>query len=560
MLSSMTIQNIALIEKLTLSFGAGLHVLTGETGAGKSIVVDAIALLLGGKADKELLRQGAQKASVEGLFDIADCPAAAAWLAGHEIEIEENQVTLAREMSLSGRSPCRVEGVMVALSEYQELTSLLMDLHGQHAHQSLMDDRKHIAFLDDYGDAAYQQLLGDVRKAFALWQDARRAYERLRAESQQKQERIERIRAALKELNDAKLEPGEEDALAQERDRFRHAEKIDTHLRAAFAAVYDDARAAVAQTRQAAAALSNIASLGEAFEKLQERLDSAYYELEDIGLTIRDELNSNNADPQRQDFVHQRLDLLRRLSRKYGATTQDMLSHRDELKNNLQTFETLDERLDELNAAEHKLRTAYDEKAAALSTERAALARQFEQAMEAQLTDLNMAGTRFCVQLTAVSPTLLGTQAVQFLIAPNRGESLQPLSKTASGGELSRLMLAIKSIAAQKSLIPSMVFDEIDTGISGHTAQVVAQKMHAIAAFHQVLCVTHLQQIAAVADHHFRVEKYFDGQRTLTRLTELSLDERVDEVARMLGGDAASARGHAREMIIREDTLGATRP
>lgn len=549
MLVSLTIRNIALMDEMQVEFGPGLHVLTGETGAGKSIIVDAAALLLGSRAQKELIRSGCEKARVEGVFDLRDCPSVRALLKEQELD-EGEELILSREITIQGRSSCRVNGTLLPLAQYQQFTGLLMDLHGQHAHQSLMDEKRHLGFLDASGDAEHQALLAQVQKESAAWKESCRTLEKLKKQGAEAGERLELLRIRQKELKNAKLTPGEEDALSRERDRFRNAEKIEAGLREAYEAVYDGPAPAAESLRQAVNALSPIEGLDESYASLRARLDGLYYEAEDIGLALRDLLARLDSDPERLEAVQARLDLIRRLSRKYGgATTGEMVQKLGEIENELSGFESLDDRLEEAAKQERILAKRYALAAASLTQSRQALARKFESEMESQLRDLNMAGTRLQVSLPPCPPGPQGSETAVFLIAPNRGEEFQPLSKIASGGELSRLMLAIKSVAAQREGVPSMIFDEIDTGISGRAAQVVGEKMAAISKTRQVLCVTHLQQIAALADRHYLVEKYFDGERTRTRLTLLTGETRVDEIARMLGGDPESARKHAREMM-----------
>ena len=549
MLVSLSIRNIALMDEMQVEFSTGLHVLTGETGAGKSILVDAVALLLGGRAQKELIRKGEEKARVEGVFDLSDCPAALDFLKQQELD-EGNELILFREITAQGRSSCRVNGALLPLSQYQLLTALLMDIHGQHEHQSLMDEKRHLGFLDASGDEGHRELLAAVQRESDAWKECRKKLEKLQKQSEQASERMELLRIRQKELKNARLVPGEEEELARERDRFRNAEKIEDGLRQAFEAVYDGGSPAVETLRQAVDALAPIESLDEAYASLRARLDGLYYEAEDVGLTLRDLLSRLDSDPDRMEEVQARLDLIRRLSRKYGgASTGEMAGKLQEMEAELASFESLDDDLEQAARQEKAAAARYAQAAEKLTLSRQGLARKFEAEMEIQLQDLNMAGTRFQVCFRPCPPGQNGNETAAFLIAPNRGEELQPLSKIASGGELSRLMLAIKSVAAKREGVPSMIFDEIDTGISGRAAQVVGEKMAAIARDRQVLCVTHLQQIAAQADHHYLVEKYFDGQRTHTRLTPLEGEARVNEIARMLGGDAASARNHAREML-----------
>ncbi|MBR4359162.1 MAG: DNA repair protein RecN [Clostridia bacterium] len=549
MLVSLTIQNIALMDRMQVEFSTGLHVLTGETGAGKSILVDAVTLMLGGRAQKELIRTGEEKARVEGLFDVGDCPAVRRMLEEQALD-EGDELILSREITRSGRSSCRVNGTLMPLSQYQQFTALLMDIHGQHEHQSLMDEKHHLGFLDASGDEAHQRLLARVQEDFTAWRDSRKALEKLQSQSAQAGERMELLRIRQKELKNARLVPGEEEELTRERDRFRNSEKIENGLREAYDAVYNGAAPAAEALRAAANALRPIEGLDDGYASLLSRLEGLYYEAEDAGLTLRDCLSQLDSDPDRMEAVQARLDLIRRLSRKYGgATTGEMVEKLKEMERELAGFESLDDDIDAAARKESVLAEAYARSAGELTSSREKLAEKFQKEMEIQLNDLNMAGTRFSVSLPPCPPGPLGRETAAFQIAPNRGEEMQPLSHIASGGELSRLMLAIKSVAARREGVPSMIFDEIDTGISGRAAQVVGEKMAAIARERQVLCVTHLQQIAALADHHYLVEKSFDGERTRTRLTPLSGEARVNEIARMLGGDPDSARSHAREML-----------
>ena len=550
MLVSLTIRNIALMDEMQMEFSRGLHVLTGETGAGKSIIVDAISLLLGGRAQKELIRSGCDKARVEGIFDLSDCPGVHALLQEHELDEEGDELILSRDITIQGRSSCRVNGMLMPLSQYQQFTALLMDIHGQHEHQSLMDEKRHLGYLDASGDENHQALLKKIQEDNALWKESKSALEKLKKQSAQAAERTELLRIRQKELKNAKLVPGEEDDLARERDRYRNVEKIESGLREAFDAVYDGTNPAAEALRDAVNALSPIENLDDEYAALRARLDGLYYEAEDIGLTLRDLLRNLDSDPDRLEYIQSRLDLIRRLSRKYGgADTKEMAKKLTEIEEELSAMENIDDLLENAAKKEKAASLQYQKTAALLTQSRKALAEKFEKEMEIQLRDLNMAGTRFQVSLTACPPGPMGNETAAFQIAPNRGEELQPLSKIASGGELSRLMLAIKSVAAKRDGVPSMIFDEIDTGISGRAAQVVGEKMAMIGKERQVLCVTHLQQIAALADHHFLVEKAFDGERTRTQLTPLSGEARVAEIARMLGGDGDSAKVHAREML-----------
>ncbi len=556
MLQQLLIRNIALIEQLELSFGEGLHVLTGETGAGKSIVVDALSLLLGWRAERELIRTGCAKAYAEGVFDLQDCPQAEKWLLTHEHEPEEHCVTLSREISVTGRSVCRIQGVSVPLAALREIAALLMDMHGQHEPQSLLHDRNHLACLDAMGDTAYQEKRLETAKTFAMYHDAHGAYMRLKRESANREEKLAQLRRAEEELSGANLVPGEEESLRQERDRYRSSERIVQALREANAVLYETAggKSAVEQARAAMRALAGISELDSEYNDLYHRAESLYYDAEDIGLTVHAQLDAFDDDPMRAAQVEERLDQLRKLSRKYGASSEEMIARLETVREELIQFESLETSLNALRKKAQDAYRLYMNAASRLTQARKELAAQFEKQMEAQLDDLNMRGTRFYVDFAAdgSQPTADGVDDVRFLIAPNAGEEKKPLAKIASGGELSRVMLALKALSAEHALIPSMVFDEIDTGISGRTAQVVAQKMWDIARYRQVICVTHLQQIAAMATRHYLVHKEEQDGRTVTAVQELAGEERTREVARMLSGVSEyseSGMAHAQHMI-----------
>ena len=560
MILSMRMHNIALIEDLTLEFASGLHVLTGETGAGKSIIVDAVNLVLGGRADRDLIRTGTDKAWVEAVFDAGDQPAAAKLLEQQSIEAEGGVVTLYREISRSGRNLCRVCGVVTPVAVLKETAALLMDVHGQHEAQFLMDPRFHMRFLDESGDGEHQQLLQKVAEAYHLFIQNHRRYAKLVKENEQKQYRMETLKKSLDELKKAKLKAGEEESLTAEKERFRHAEKIASAVQLAYGAisVSDEGESTLAKLKSAYSALQGLAGLGEKYQSLARRCESAYYELEEIGYELSDVMESGEFDPQRAEQVETRLDLIRRMERKYGATIAEVLENQERMQEEYDNFASMDQQVAAVGQEHKRLLAAYRTLARQLTASRQALAQVFEKRMMEQLADLGMAKTVFQAAFAPrpegrmPMPQPTGDDIVEFMICPNPGEPMKPLSKIASGGELSRLMLAIKSLEAEKAGVGCMVFDEIDTGISGRMAQVVAEKMALIARNRQVLCVTHLPQIAAMAEHQFLVEKNTSDGRTNTSVWNLDRQQRIAEVARMLGGadgSEDSAMTHAAHML-----------
>lgn len=560
MLVSMTVRNIALIEHLEIQFNRGMHVLSGETGAGKSIIVDSINLMLGERADRGLIRSGCEKASVEGFFDIADCPRVSGLLKEQELEADGSIISIQREISVSGRNVCRVCGVIVPLAFLRSLTQHLVDIHGQHEHQSLLDSQNHMAFLDSFGEEGFRQRLAEVEKAYHAWRESSSRFSALRKENVQRAERQSYLETRVKELDAAALEMGEADRLSTEKKRFASAERIDRSVRTAYEEIAGSGRdkSAVQRLRDAAEALRLIEEVDPRYKALADRISTAYYEAEEMGIELRDALEAESFDPERSEEVQDRLDLIRRLERRYGMTADELVGHHEEIRDELNRLGSLEDRLKHAEVDFKQKLQAYRAQAALLTQERRKIASSFEKMMENELKDLGMQNTRFSCVFEQPEPgqkkvpTPLGDDHVCFYIAPNPGEPPKPLDQTASGGELSRLMLAMKAAGAAHDGIPCMIFDEIDTGISGHIAGVVAEKMASIARYHQVLCVTHLAQIAAMADTQYFVQKQVVGDRTRTSLTTLDSEGRVGEIARLIGvtqNDQVSGMAHARAIL-----------
>ena len=558
MILSLHISNIALIEDLTLNFSKGLHVMTGETGAGKSIVVDAVNLVLGGRGDRDLIRTGKGKASVEAVFDVSGDVEVMDYLTGQEITVEDGQVTLYREITSSGRNVCRVCGVLTPLAVLRETASLLMDVHGQHEGRFLMDPRYHLGFLDESGDEQHARLMEETQKACQEFLDIHRQYARLARENERKQFRMETLKKSLDEIRKARLKPGEDAELEREQQKLRHNGKIIHAVRTAHGCLSAGEEAsALTQLKGAMDALGGIAELDPKYASLSERISSAYYELEEAGYEIASMLETNEFDPRRAQQVDQKLDLIRHLKKTYGETIEAILEKAGQMQEEYDALASLDEQLEAVTQQHRKLLAAYRQKARELSASRHALAEAFEKNMRGQLADLGMEKTVFSVSFAPPParqqlPQPLGEDAVEFMLSANPGEPLKGLSKIASGGELSRIMLALKSLEAERGGVGCMVFDEIDTGISGRMAQVVAEKMSLIARSRQVICVTHLPQIAAMADHEFLVEKHEENGRTNTSVHLLTDEERIHEVGRMISGTDGtdtSAQAHAAHML-----------
>ena len=555
MLLELNIANIALIESLRIEFAQGFNVLTGETGSGKSIVVDCMNLVLGGRADRDFVRTGAEKGSVQALFDIAKNSAAKAILGEMDIDCEDGMVAVSREISRSGRNICRISGVIVPLNTLRRLTGTLLDIHGQHEHQSLLDPAKHIAFLDAYGDNRHNELRAQAAKLHS---------ERVKMESELKKNMLdaaERERLSdmlgfqIQEIASAKLKKGEEERLIARLRILENSEKIRTNVETAYEAAYAGAgRTPSAQELllRAANAMDKLSQIDERYAELGLRLREMVYSVQDIGYELRDILDHMESDPELIEKVSKRLETIDRLERKYGPNLDDVLNFYASAVERLEGIQTGDAHIDALKTELAKKDAELGEVCTQLTASRRELAQRLAQAIMQQLRDLGMGRARLEIRIESLPrPTANGLDSVEFLISANPGEPLKPMASVASGGELSRIMLALKAISMEADGVDSMVFDEIDTGVSGRMAQTVGEKMCAIARDHQVLCVTHLPQIAALGDAHFVVEKHTDGTTTETVVRRLDSEGRIHELSRLVGGaeDSTSSLSHAKHML-----------
>lgn len=556
MLLELNIENIALIESLRIEFGQGLNVLTGETGSGKSIVVDCVNLVLGGRAERDLVRTGAEKGRVQALFDVSGCAPARALAEELGADCEDGLLAVSRELSRGGRNVCRVSGAIVPLSALRRLTGMLMDIHGQHEHQSLLNPARHIDFLDAFGDAGHAARMEQVRKLHAERTQQASALKKLLSDAAEKARLIDMLTFQTGEIAEAKLKPGEEERLTAKLRVLENAEKIHEGVDRAYALTYrGGSRAASAQEllQRAAEAMEGIAGIDPRYEALSGRLRELYYSVQDVGYELQDILDHLTFDPAKIDKISERLDQIDRLERKYGPSLEDVIAFGERAGARLEELRASDERVEERRAALKRVDAELKTACEALTQSRRALADGLSRAVMEQLGDLGMAKTRFEIRIEPeAKPGAMGADRVEFLISPNPGEPLKPMSAIASGGELSRIMLALKAISMDAGGVDSMVFDEIDTGVSGRMAQVVGEKMCRIARSHQVLCVTHLPQIAALGDVHFVVEKRTDGERTQTSVHRLDDEGRVRELSRLVGGaeDSESSLSHARHMLF----------
>ena len=567
MLQSITIRQVALIDECTIRFHDGLQVLTGETGAGKSIVVDSVSLILGGRADRDMIRSGCEKATVEAEFIVPENPGISRFMQDEEIEYDGQTVTVYREITQSGRNICRVCGVPVPIAKLKTLAARMMDLHGQSEHQFLTNPDMHLNFLDQTGDGKHRQLMKQVKADYEAFISNHRAYAKLVKKGERRDERMSVLLADIEQLKKANLKAGESEKLQEEKKRLQAAEKEVAGLRRideCLTGENPEGGSSLSGIKTAVSLLKEMAGQNREIAAISEKCEALYFELEEIAYAISSRIDRADADPARLEKIENRLDLIRRMERKYGADSGEISRMLETMETEYNELRGLTDRISQM-AKEHKqLLAQYRSSAKQLTESRMKLAEAFENRMTGELQELGMGSTQFRVLFKPnetgrpLMPTETGDDQIEFMISPNPGEPLKPLGKIASGGELSRLMLAVKVLEASHTGVESMVFDEIDTGISGRMAQVVAEKMIAIAGEHQVICVTHLPQIAAAADYQYLVRKAVTGERTKTFVTELDDNGRKEEVARMVSGADGitdDSVGYAAGMLKAADEL-----
>ena len=565
MLTELRIENFAIIQQLELDFKPGLITFTGETGAGKSIILDAITAVVGGKADATFIRAGAERASVEATFRLPLTNREAVYeiLAREDLLEDPDFLTLSRELRREGRSVARINGRAASINLVREIGSYLIDIHGQSEHLSLLSVRQHIHLLDRYADAA--PLLSEYKHAYERLQGVRRELQHLRQTEQDAERRTDLLSYQLQEIESANLKPGEETDLKLERDRLSNAENLASLAQQTLTILDEGTPEApcisdlIGEVVQALASLSKI---DPSQNNLSDQAETAAELLSEITLDLHSYTETIEFNPRRLEQAEERLDLIHKLQRKYGGSIEAALAFAENARQELDTIAHATERITELEIEEGKALQALAGLGQTLSDRRKEAARLLENAVEAELNDLSMSGARFAVDfqfLPDLQGVLVGDERVafdssgidrvEFLIAPNPGEGLKPLVKIASGGETSRLMLALKNVLAQADDIPTLIFDEIDQGIGGRVGMVVGEKLWQLARRHEVLCVTHLPQLAAFGDQHFRVRKMVQGGRTSTEVDQLNDDNRLEELAQMLGSLTDANRTAAHETL-----------
>lgn len=555
MLKELQIRDFALIEQVHLSFYEGFSVLTGETGAGKSIIIDALSLLLGARASLEMIRTGCERAVVEGVFSIPQpvCPLLAEWGIGIDSEL-----IITREIHRSGRNRCWLNGSLVTVNQLSQLGRALVDILGQHDHQSLLDVSRHLDMLDAFGGAELQDLRRLVADRHQKYIEIKRERERLQNQERERLARIDLLQFQINEIDQAKLRVGEEAELVQQQQRLANIERITTTAECVYARLQEhtDQPPLYDQLAQAVTELSSLTRYDSKIAPVLELFNQALIQLEEGSRDLRQYLEEFDRDPEALEQIENRLALLRTLKRKYGESEAAILAYADQIRQELEVLLESEITIEKLKTEEEAINRELAGLAGELRQKRRHYAKILQQQIEKHLADLNMEGTRFEVRITDQPLNETGIDAVEFMIAPNVGEELKPLAKIASGGEMSRVMLALKNCLVEIDRIPALVFDEVDSGIGGRTARSVAQKLRHLSRQFQVFVVTHLPVVASFAEHHYYVEKHEKDGRTSVSVTLLDEQERIDELVRMLGGQSGqeATAAHAKELLKQANT------
>ena len=532
MLSLLHIENIAVIESAEISFDRGFNVLTGETGAGKSIVIDAISAILGERAYRDMIRTGTTKASVRAVF--TEVPALA-WFEENGVDYDPETI-IQREIHLDGKNVCRVNGTLVSVSILRKLGIQLINIHGQHDSASLFDEDNHLTFLDVFADN--DGLRSDYSEKYEAVAKLRREIDRMSMDEGEKLRRMETLRYQIAEIEKAELEAGEDEELEERRKILQNAEKLSDGMEEAVECLYggDDSDGAAGLLAQAEHALARLSRFTDAYASLHEKVADLMYQVQDVAGEVRDSRDDLSYSSDELEQIEARLDKIHRLRRKYGVTCADILDYLEKAKKELDEIEFADDHLEQLKKKQKKAEKSAWDAAEALRKNRKETAESMSARILAELAQLDMPRVQFQVQFTELDLTASGADSVAFYMSANAGEALKPMSKVASGGELARIMLAMKNVLAEKDRVNTLIFDEVDTGVSGRAAQKVAEKLRSVAQHKQVLCVTHLPQLAALANTHLLIAKSEREGRTFTSVTPLDIEGRKRELARIIGG------------------------
>ncbi len=549
MLTRLMVKDFALIHQIELEFDSRFNVLTGETGAGKSIIIDAVSLLLGARASSKDIRFGCSKAMVEGTFFVDEKPDLYSLLEqlGHEPD-EDNQLILYRELTSSGKNVCRINDRTVTLATFRQIGQMLTNIYGQHDFQAISNKEHHLELLDSLGDNSFQQKKEAMAEAYRELAYAEQRRSTLKQAIRERQEKLDFLRFKLRELEELQLKEGEEEALEQELSVLDNFEKISSATDKTYQLLYGDRRSIYAMLTAAVDGMNSIRQYDKQLDEITESLQSMMYMAEDYGLTLSGYSDRMDFDAERRDRLNERKYTLDKAKRKYNLSIEELMQEQSRFGQEIELLEHADEEMDELDAICEEKRQKFEKLALELRQDRQELAQVLTDGLLKELAQLAMVHTRFAVHFDEKAPSAQGMDQVEFFMSANPGQPLRELSEIASGGEMSRIMLAFKTVLAQHESIGTLIFDEIDTGIGGNIVVKVGEKLAAVSRHAQVICVTHSPQIAALADCHFQIQKHIDEEQTITRVTALTEEESIAELARMLGGEEEFQLRHAEEL------------
>jgi DNA repair protein RecN (Recombination protein N) len=570
LLSELSIKNFAIIEEVSISFQKGLTVLSGETGAGKSIIIDAIGLLVGGRGSSEFVRYGTEKAEIEGLFYLDEQHPCYSKCEELGIELEDDMIILKRDITHTGKGVCRINGKLVTTTTLKEIGKTLVDIHGQHEHQDLMTPERHLYMLDNFDAENTWKQLEIYREVYARYERVKKQLKQLTENEQQMAHRLDLIQFQLEEIRSANLKVDEDTLLQEERVKIANFEKIYKSLTDAYQALTGDSQG-LDQVRSAMHGVETVTSIDQSLTEISETITNSFYLLEEAAYSLREKIDLMEYDPKRLDFIESRLNEINMLKRKYGQSVEEILQYAETIEEELDTIENKDVHIEKTKKELDVLTVKVLEEGLQLSTMRTALAAHLTEAIHQELKELYMDKTKFEVRITKnegangdplvdgipVKLTADGLDEVEFYISTNPGEPLKPLAKVASGGELSRIILALKSIFSKHQGVTSIIFDEVDTGVSGRVAQAIAEKIQRVSVDSQVLCITHLPQVASMADTHLFITKEIVEDRTKTNVNVLNYEEKIMEIARMISGAEITdvTHEHAKELLQQANNI-----
>ena len=552
MLQTLSIKQFAIIDELEIHFSDGLTVLSGETGSGKSIIIDAIGQLIGMRASSDFVRHGEKKAIIEGIFDIDNSKEAISVLNELDIDIDEDFLLVKREIFSSGKSICRINNQIVTLQDLRKVMQELLDIHGQHETQTLLKQKYHLKLLDDYAENQYSSVKEQYETTFNEYKEKKKELEELQSADQALLQRLDLMKFQFEELQEASLKEGEITQLESDIKRIQNSEKLSLALNNAHVTLTDE-HAITDRLYELSNHLQTIDDIIPGrFKKLKEDIDQFYYTLEDAKHELYDEMSNTEFDEQLLNELESRMNLLNNLKRKYGKTIDELITYQSKLESEIAKIENYEESTSQLKEEIDLLYEKVIKYGQSLSKERRIVARTLREHIVAEIQNLQMKEANLEISFQPLeTPTIEGIEFVEFLISPNKGEPLKSLNKIASGGELSRIMLALKSIFVESRGQTAILFDEVDSGVSGQAAQKTAEKMRDIAKYIQVICISHLPQVASMSDHHLLISKMSKNDRTTTQVKELKKEDKIDEIARMISGASVTelTRENAREMI-----------